>query len=164
MSYSKGLVRDFFGRLDCRCQAKLVCMDSINRNHNSEVKVSSNRSFGFVFALVFAMVGLLPYFHGRGVHGWAILSAALFGFSAIWAPELLAPLNRLWARFGQSLHRFASPIALGLIFYLTVLPTGLLMRLFGKDPLKLRLDQSANSYWVKREPQSPSAESLNNQF
>ena len=139
-------------------------MDNYNKNYIDEIKVPSERNFGFVFFIVFTLIGLFPKLHGEHVRGWAIMGAIFFGVSAILAPKLLAPLNRLWARIGQILHHFVSPIALGLIFYLTVLPTGFLLRIFGKDPLKLRIDRAANSYWVKREPQSPSAESLNNQF
>ena len=67
-------------------------------------------------------------------------------------------------KFGELLHRIVSPIALGIVFYLAVLPTGLLLRLFGKDPLRLKIDRGAASYWIKREPPGPTAESLNNQF
>jgi hypothetical protein len=136
----------------------------IQKNYNDEVKGSSDRNFGFVFFIVFTLICIFPKFHGGHVRVWALMGAIFFGASAILAPKLLAPLNRLWARIGQILHHFVSPIALGLIFYLTVLPTGFLLRIFGKDPLKLRIDLSVNSYWVKREPQSPSAESFNNQF
>jgi hypothetical protein len=67
-------------------------------------------------------------------------------------------------KFGEMLHRIVSPLALGIVFYFTVLPTGLLLRLFSNDPLRLRFDPTAKSYWIKREPPGPAAESLKNQF
>ena len=65
---------------------------------------------------------------------------------------------------GLVLHKIVSPIALGILFFLVVTPTGLLMRLLGKDPLRLRFDRSADSYWIARTPPGPDADSLKNQF
>jgi len=67
-------------------------------------------------------------------------------------------------KLGDILHRIASPIALAILFYGVVTPTGLLMRLFGKDPLRLRFDREAKSYWIAREPPGPAPESLKDQF
>jgi hypothetical protein len=77
---------------------------------------------------------------------------------------LLTIPNRLWLGFGMLLHRVTSPVALGIIFYVVVMPTGLLMRAFGKDILRLRHDPAAESYWIKREPPGPKPDSMPHQF
>ena len=123
----------------------------------------SDRSFGLTFAGVFSIVGLWPL-PGRGeVRLWALAIAAAFLLAALLVPTVLAPLNRLWLRFGLVLHKVTTPIILGAIFFLVVLPTGLLMRLFGKRPLKLHLERAAESYWVRREGSLEPA-SMKNQF
>lgn len=128
------------------------------------VKSSTEREFGVVFAIVFAIVACWPLLSGGAVRSWSLAVAAAFLVLALFIPKVLAPANRLWTQFGMLLHRIVSPVALGILFYFVVMPTGLLMRLFGKDPLRLRLDPTADSYWVKRTPPGPDAGSLNNQF
>jgi hypothetical protein len=116
-------------------------------------------------AAAFLLIGLLPLLHApHAVRWWAVAVAVAFGGLAQWWTTPLAPLNRLWQRFGLLLHRIVSPIVLGLLFYLTVLPVGLLMRAFGKDPLRLRADRAARSYWIVREPPGPSGDSMKQQF
>lgn len=133
--------------------------------HNiAPVEGSSDRSFGLVFAVFFLTIGLLPLLHDQGPRLWAVCVSLIFGVVAFVAPTILAPLNRLWTRFGILLHRIVSPVALGILFFGVVAPTGLLMRLLGKDPLRLRMDKTATSYWIVRSPPGPTAESLKNQF
>ena len=132
--------------------------------HTSQIQSSSDRSFGFVFAAVFLIVGLYPLLHVAGIRIWAVVISGLFLLLAALVPQVLAPANRLWTKFGLLLHNIVSPIALGILFFLVVTPTGLLMRLFGKDPLRLRFDPAADSYWIKRDPPGPAADSLKNQF
>jgi len=125
---------------------------------------SSDRAFGFVFAAFFAIVALLPLWRGAPVRLWALIAALVFLGAAIVIPRALAPLNRLWLRFGELLNRITSPIALAILFYGVVMPTGIAMRLFGKDPLRLRRDAQARSYWIDRDPPGPPPDSLKNQF
>jgi hypothetical protein len=125
---------------------------------------SSNRSFGGVFTVVFAAVGLLPLIRGGEVRVWALVVAAVFFTAALLAPALLAPLNRLWFKFGLLLHRVVSPLVMGMLFYVVVTPTGLLMRLLGKRPLDLDFDSTVSSYWIVRQPSGPAPETMKNQF
>lgn len=125
---------------------------------------SSDRSFGLVFTAFFAVVATLPLWEGGALRNWALIVAGLFLAASLGAPRLLAPLNRLWMKAGRLLGRITSPIALGIVFFGAVMPTGLLMRLFGKDPLRLRADPQARSYWIGRAPPGPAPESLKNQF
>lgn len=133
-------------------------------NHVAEIKGSSDRAFGLVFSAVFALFTFYPLIAGGSIRLGCLIISGTFLLSAFLAPALLAPANRLWMKFGELLHSIVSPLALGIVFFFTVLPIGLLMRLFGKDPLRLKIDRDAASYWISREPPGPSAESLNNQF
>lgn len=124
----------------------------------------SERAFAVVFTVVFVVVGLWPLVSGGPVRTWALLIAGAFLLAGFTAPGILAPLNRLWFRFGMALGRIVSPIVMAILFFGTVMPTGLLMRLFRKDLLRLRFDPAAESYWIRRDPPGPSADSLKQQF
>ena len=129
-----------------------------------ETKLPSNRSFGLVFTAVFLIVGLLPLFSRHTVRGWALGVSGVFLAATLAAPNVLTPLNRVWMRFGLFLHKIVSPVVLGIIFFLAVTPTGLLMRWFKKDILRLRFDPAAETYWIKRDPPGPEPKSMANQF
>jgi len=132
---------------------------------SERVKRSSDRSFGRVMAAAFVVVGVLPLVHEPyQPRWWALAIAAIFAVAAQWWPATLAPLNYVWLKFGLLLHKIVSPVILGLLFYTTVLPIGLLIRVFGKDPLHLRRDPAAQSYWIARDPPGPSPESMSQQF
>lgn len=127
-------------------------------------KSSSDRSFGFVFTVVFIAIGLVPLFSGGTVHLWALVLAAALLALSLARPRTLAPLNRLWAKFGLLLHRIISPMIMALLFFLVVTPTGLLMRVLGKRPLDIGFDAETTSYWIKREPPGPAPETMKQQF
>ena len=130
----------------------------------SEVKESSDRSFGVVFAAVFALIGLWPLLGGGGARWWALATAVAFAVVALAAPRLLRLPNALWQKLGRALNRVVSPLVIGLVFFTAVVPTGLMMRLFGKDPLRLRFDREATSYWIERRPPGPPGDTMPNQF
>jgi hypothetical protein len=128
------------------------------------VSGSSNRSFGLVFAVVFTIIGLWPWLFGGQVRIWSlVVGAAFLGVACLW-PAALAPLNRVWMRFGMLLHRIVSPAVLGVMFFVVVTPMGLVMRALGKDPLRLRFNREALSYWIDRQPPGPPPDTLKNQF
>ena len=128
------------------------------------VEHSSDRAFGVVFAVVFALVGLYPLLGADPVRWWAMAVAAGFAALAVAAPRALAPLNRAWMRVGAVLHAIVSPLVLAVMFYLLVAPIGLLWRVLGKDPLRLRFEPQAASYWIERRPPGPEPETFTNQF
>jgi hypothetical protein len=129
-----------------------------------ELKVGSERSFGLVFGAVFALLFASNLYHGDVYWRWWLGLSALFVVTAFAAPQLLAPFNRLWARFGLLLSALTSPLVLALLFYACITPIGLLMRLTGKDPLRLRFEPEADTYWIRREPPGPAPDTLTNQF
>lgn len=117
-----------------------------------------------VFAVVFALFGLWPLVADEAVRWWALgLSAAFLGL-ALARPAVLQPLNRLWTKFGLLLHRLTNPVIMAVLFFLTIVPLGLIMRVLGKDSLFLIPDPQAKSYWIEREPPGPDPETMPNQF
>jgi hypothetical protein len=131
---------------------------------DEEVKGSSDRAFGMVFTVVFVIVGLWPLTGGGSPRIWALIVAGVFLAAALMYPTILAPLNRLWTRFGLLLHKITNPIIMGLVFFVTVTPTALIMKMMGKDPLNRKIDRNAKSYWIDRQPPGPSPETMKNQF
>ena len=124
----------------------------------------SDRSFGIVFACVFALIGLWPMLHGSAPRLWALAVAAACLAAALLRPQFLSPLNRLWFRFGLLLHHVVNPVLMLLIYYGAVVPTGLVLRALGKDVLRLKLDRAAASYWIIRDPPGPAVGSMEKQF
>jgi hypothetical protein len=128
------------------------------------VEGSSDRSFGLVFAAVFLLVAAWPVLDGLAPRSWALGVAAVFALIAMLRPKLLAQPNRWWIRLGLFLGKVVSPVALGVLFYGVLVPTGVLMRLAGKDPLRVKQDRKAASYWIERTPPGPPPDSMTNQF
>jgi predicted membrane metal-binding protein len=136
-----------------------------NLERREKIKGSSDLSIGLVIAAGFALVALLPLW--RSPHQprwWALGLAIAFALFALLWPKRLAVLNRLWLRFGLLLSVVVSPIILGLLFYTTLLPIGLLMRVSGKDPLRLQPDRAGGSYWIRRDSSSAATDSMKHQF
>jgi predicted membrane metal-binding protein len=125
---------------------------------------SSNRTFGLVMAAAFFFLALVPLLRGRAVRWWSLLAGAAFLLSGLLYPRILGPLNRLWLKLGLILHAIVSPVVMGLLFYGTVTPIGVLFRWLGKDPLRLRLDQNAATYWIERRPPGPAPHTMPRQF
>ena len=124
----------------------------------------SERSFGTVMAVVFALVAAFNWYYGGQAWPWLGVVAALFAAGALIYPVVLKPLNWIWFKFGLLLHAIISPIIMCLLFYVAVWPTGLIMRAFGKDPLRLKREPESSTYWISREPRGPKPETMKDQF
>jgi hypothetical protein len=111
---------------------------------------SSDKSFGIVFSIVFLIIALYPLVSSEQVRLWALAISIVFFFLAFAAPKILTLPNKLWFKFGILLGSIIAPIVMALVYFITVLPTGLIMRLLGKDLLKQKLDKNAKSYWIER--------------
>jgi Saxitoxin biosynthesis operon protein SxtJ len=125
---------------------------------------SSDRVFGLVFATMFALIGFLPALSARAPRLWAIVVGVGFLLLALMFPGVLGPLNRLWSKLGVALHRVVSPIVIALLFFGAVTPMAVILRILGKDPLRLKRDPTATTYWIERVPPGPSPESIKDQF
>ena len=124
----------------------------------------SNRGFGFLFGALFAVIGATLWVGRGAVVAWPFAASGAFIAAALFRPALLGPFNRAWFRLGLLLSRIVSPVVLAVLFYAVVTPTGLVMRLMGKDPLRLHFDRQAESYWIRRTPPGPAPASMRNQF
>ena len=136
--------------------------EELTRKH--AVRGSSDRAFGIVFSVFFALAGLAPLWKHRPVRPWALVLAGLFLAVAMVRPTFLHPLNQGWIKLGLLLGRIVNPIVMGLLFFVVVVPTALIFRMLGKDSLRLSLDATAGSYWIERRPPGPSPQTMANQF
>ncbi len=122
---------------------------------------SSEKSFGVVFSIVFLIVALYPLINSESLRIWALVVSIIFFLLAFLAPKILVLPNKLWFKFGLLIGSIVAPIVMTLIYFVTVLPTGLIMRLLGKDLLNQKLDKNAKSYWIERKQPMGS---MKNQF
>ena len=113
-------------------------------------KIASNRSFGIVFFVFFLLIGLWPLLNGEAIRVWSISVSLFFLILGIFNSRLLIPLKIVWIKLGEILGRFVAPIVMAIIYFIILTPTGLLMRLIGKDFLNTKFSKN-NSYWIKRE-------------
>ena len=125
-----------------------------------DIKISSNRSFGIVFFIVFILIAFYPLINQEEIRIWSVLISLLFLILGIINSKILTPLNKVWFKFGIFLGKIISPIVMGLIFFLVVTPIAFLMRILNKDLLNLKFSKN-NSYWIEKiEPKSK----MKNQF
>ena len=112
--------------------------------------MSSNRSFGIVFFIVFLLISFYPLLKNENISTWSLIISLVFLILGLVKSKFLSPLNRLWFKFGLLLGKIFSPLVMGTIFFVVVTPIGLLMRLFNKDLLNLKLNKK-KSYWIKKD-------------
>lgn len=131
---------------------------------HQEVRAGSDRSFGIVFAVAFAVLAAWPLKSGGEPRVWALAAAVAFLLPALLRPRLLRPLNLLWFRLGLVLGAAVAPVVMSLLFFLVVTPIGWIVRAMGKDLLRLKLDRNAASYWIERDDERNPMGTMKNQF
>ena len=127
---------------------------------NQDIKLPSNRNFGVVFCIVFMIISLWPLLSQNEIRIWSLTISIIFLLLGLINSTLLTPPNKLWFKFGILLGNIISPIIMGIIFFFVVTPTGLLMKIFKKDPLNLKKNNN-NTYWTDKDN---SNNSMRNQF
>ena len=127
-----------------------------------KTQVSSNRSFGVVFFIVFLIISLYPLLNQESIRVWALIISFIFLFLGILNSILLSPLNFIWYNFGLILGKFVSPIIMGIVYFIVVFPTFLLIKLFKKNYLNLKYDNSKETYWITN--QTNKQNSMKDQF
>ena len=127
---------------------------------HENIKIGSNRSFGIVFFVVFLSIGLWPILTDNQLRIWSIVISLIFLILGVFNSKILTPLNKVWFRFGIFLGNFVAPIIMGIVFFLVVTPTGLIMKLFRKDLINLRKNNS-DTYWIEKKDIKSS---MKNQF
>ena len=116
---------------------------------NKDIKIGSNKSFGIVFFVVFLLIALYPLINQTDVRIWSLTISLLFLILALFNSNVLSPLNKLWFKFGILLGGFVSPIVMGIVFFVVVTPTSLIMKALGKNLLNLKRDNK-KTYWIER--------------
>ena len=114
-----------------------------------DIKISSNRSFGIVFFVVFFLIALYPLINNEDIRIWSLIISLIFLILGLINSRILNPLNKLWFKFGIFLGKIVSPIIMGIIFFLVVTPIGFIMRILGKDVLNLKFNAN-KSYWIEK--------------
>ena len=115
----------------------------------SDVKISSNRSFGIVFFVVFLLIALYPVINNEEIRVWSLIVSLIFLVLGLLNSKILNPLNQIWFKFGILLGRIISPFIMAIIFFFVVTPIGLIMRTLGKDILNLRYN-TKKTYWIEK--------------
>ena len=125
-----------------------------------DIKIGSNKSFGVVFFLVFLLISLYPLINDGNLRIWSFVISIIFLILGILNSKILSPLNKIWFKFGLLLGKIISPVVMGIIFFIVVTPTGLILRLFQKDVLNLKFNNN-NTYWIEK---SGPKSKMKNQF
>ena len=113
-------------------------------------KKENNRSFGLLFFTVFFLIAIWPLFYSRDLRIWSISISIFFLISGLLNFKILSPFKKGWIKLGEILGKVISPIVMFVIFFFIITPISLMIRVFGKDLLKLKKNKSAKSYWEKR--------------
>ena len=130
------------------------------KNIKKNDKFENNKSFGILFFIVFILVSIWPLKNGEDLRIWSLLISLVFLFLGLINSKILTPLKSVWIKFGYLLGNIISPVVMGIIYFLVLTPTGLIMRLLGKDILKLNKNK-LNTYWEKK---SKNQSTMKNQF
>tara|TARA_B110000858_G_C17594462_1_gene377216 strand:+ start:115 stop:519 length:405 start_codon:yes stop_codon:yes gene_type:complete len=130
-------------------------------SQNIPTEKPSEKSFGVLFSLVFLSISMYPLIASKYINIWALIVSIGFLLLAYLAPKVLIFPNKLWFKFGLLLGSIIAPIVMAIIYFITVVPTGIVMRLLGKDLLNQKLDINAKSYWIER---TDSIGPMKNQF
>ena len=123
----------------------------MKRVDSDKIKISSNRSFGLLFFVIFLIVSLWPLTHEGSIRIWSVIISIVFLILGLLNSKFLTPLNLLWFKFGMILGAIVSPIVMGIIFFLVVTPIGLVLSIMGKDVLNKKYNKKKETYWIKRE-------------
>ena len=132
----------------------------MNSRSFNQIKISSNRSFGIVFFIVFLIISLWPIKNGGDLRLWALIFSIVFLILGLINSKILTPLNKIWFKFGILLGNIISPIVMGLVFFAVVVPTGLIMKMLRKDLIGLKMNNK-KTYWIEKNSQMTS---MKNQF
>tara|TARA_B100000780_G_C20738458_1_gene293349 strand:- start:46 stop:435 length:390 start_codon:yes stop_codon:yes gene_type:complete len=127
---------------------------------DKDIKISTNRSFGIVFFILFLLIALYPLVNNEDIRLWSLVISLIFLVLGVINSKILSPLNKIWFKFGIILGIITSPVIMGAIFFLVVTPIGFIMRLTGKDLLNLKYHDD-KSYWIKKED---TKSNMKNQF
>ena len=114
----------------------------------SNIKAGSIKSFGIVFFLFFVIIALYPLLNENSIRVWSLIVSFIFLFLGMLNSTLLRPLNLIWFKFGLFLGQFIAPIVMGIVYFMVVFPTFLLLKIFKRNYLNINYERNRNSYWL----------------
>ena len=122
----------------------------MHSRESDKIKISSNKSFGIVFFVVFLIISLWPIKNGGDLRLWALIFSIVFLILGLINSKILTPLNKGWVKFGEFLGRIIAPIVMAVVYFVVLTPLSIIVRVFGKDLLKIKFSAKSKSYWIKR--------------
>ena len=132
----------------------------IKNNKLQNINLPSNRNFGIIFFIFFLLIAVWPYIYENNIRVWSLIISFIFLILGILNSNILTPLNKTWMKFGILLGIVVSPIIMGVVYFGVVLPTGVFMRILGKDILRLK-KSTKQTYWINKDN---SKNNMKNQF
>ncbi len=151
----------------CKAPAMKTSSDSNfpeRLEHGDSPRGSTDRFFGLLFSAFWGVVAMAPLRRGGSLRAWAVVLAAAFLVTSLIRPTLLGPLNQQWQRLGRLMQKLTNPIVMVVLYFSTIVPFGLIMRLLRRDGLRLKWDRGSATYWIPRDPPGPTPESMKDQF
>ena len=122
---------------------------------NNKIKIGSNRSFGIIFSIVFLIIAIWPLLSTSEIRYWSLVISVIFLILGLIKSKILTPLNKIWFKIGITLGNLISPLVMGIVFFLVVTPTSIIMKILGKDLLNLKKNNN-KSYWIEKNKQNTS--------
>ena len=122
---------------------------------NNKIKIGSNRSFGIIFSVVFLIIAIWPLLSTSEIRYWSLVISVIFLILGLIKSKILTPLNKIWFKIGITLGNLISPLVMGIVFFLVVTPTSIIMKILGKDLLNLKKNNN-KSYWIEKNKQNTS--------
>lgn len=135
-----------------------------HKDIKSVPNIGSERGFGLTFFVVFSLIGFWPSLNGENIHWWFVSIGVMLLVVSLVKPSLLSIPNKIWFKIGLYLGNIVAPLTMGLIFFFVVTPTGIIMKVLGKDPLKEKFDSKATTYWINKDLDINESDSMKNQF
>ena len=114
----------------------------------NNIKAGSVKSFGIVFFFVFIIIALYPLLNNHEIRVWSLIIGFIFLILGLINSPLLKPLNLIWFKFGLFLGKLIAPIIMGIVYFIVVFPTFLLLKLFKRNYLNIKYERNKNSYWI----------------
>ena len=113
-------------------------------------KKENNKSFGILFFIIFLLIALWPLINSQPIRLWALGIASIFLVLGIINSKILTPVKKSWIKFGEILGLIIAPMVMALVYFIFLTPISLILRLFGKDLLGIKVNKKIDSYWIKR--------------
>lgn len=126
------------------------------------IKISENknrqiRRFGITMGAVLAVIGGILLWYGNPSWPYLFTLAGFFIICGLLFPRLLWPIEWFWMKLSGVIGIVMTRLILTLVYYLAITPIGLLRQIFGKDPLKIKIDRTVASYWIPVDPDGPTS-------